>query len=121
MRTKMTVGRMAVKTTTLPVRGKSVEQLQAESLKRYNAKQANKKLEAEKLNAFQAKKQSEYITKKKLEAQQKSGTYKTNAKGQIVLADGRVIDYKGGVAPKKFKNANVQVKPGTSFAPKSKK
>lgn len=114
MRTKMTVGRMAVKTTnpgkpvkktaepnpSKPVK-KTAEQAQAEALSRYNAKKASQKA----LSSSLEKLQSEAAAR----AKAKAGGYKTNAKGELILSGGKKATYKGGVTPEKMKNANVQI------------
>lgn len=106
MRTKMTVGRMAVKTTNpgKPVK-KTAEQAQAEALSRYNAKKASQKALSSSMAKTQAAAAERYNAKKEA----KSGEYKTNPKGQLVLAGGRTATYKGGVTPEKMKSANVRI------------
>jgi len=82
MATKMKTGQMAIKSNGpgKGIRAKTPEQVQTQALARYNAKKESA-----------------------------SGSYKTNAKGQLVLSDGRVVNYKGGKAPEKMKNANVSI------------
>lgn len=117
MKTKMTTGRMTVKATNTgkPVK-KTAEQAQSEAMGRYTAKKATEKSMA----AGMAKAQSEAAARTEAKKIAKAGSYKTNAKGQLVLSDGRVVNYKGGVTPQKMKNANVKVSPATRYGKKVK-
>lgn len=113
----MTTGRMTVKTTTkpLPVK-KTAAQAQSEAMGRYTAKKAAEKA----MTAGVAKAQSEAMARTESRKIAKAGTYKTNAKGQLLLSDGRVVNYKGGIAPEKMKNANVKIAPPTRYGKKVK-
>jgi hypothetical protein len=103
---------MRTKTTNpdKPVK-KTAAQAQSEAMGRYTAKKATEKSMA----AGVAKAQSEATARTEAKKIAKAGSYKTNAKGQLVLSDGRVVNYKGGVTPQKLKSANVKVTPPSKF------
>jgi hypothetical protein len=101
---------MRTKTTNPPVK-KTATQAQSEAMGRYTAKKATEKSMA----TGMAKAQSDAAARTEAKKIAKAGSYKTNAKGQLVLSDGRVVNYKGGVTPQKLKNANVKVTPPSKF------
>ena len=110
MRIKTTKTGEPVTKTGKPVR-KTAALAQSEAMGRYTAKKEKQTANATQLAKVQAEAKARAEAKKIANA----GTYKTNAKGQLVLSDGRVVNYKGGVTPQKLKNANVKVTPPSKF------
>lgn len=110
MRIKTTKTGEPVTKTGKPVR-KTAAQAQSEAMNRFTAKKMKEKENAAKI----AKVQSEARSRAEANKIANAGTYKTNAKGQLVLSDGRVVNYKGGVTPQKLKNANVKITPPSKY------